>query len=55
MSVSRKELMNTLFAGIEREHVDFTRIFEMGEEHFTHLGIACTCSYDHFAVGDNNS
>ena len=55
MSVSWEELMNMLFAGIERESVDFTQIFKMGKEQFMHLGIACTCSYDHFAVGDNNS
>jgi hypothetical protein len=30
--------MNTLFDGIERESVDFTPIFEMGKEQFTHLG-----------------
>jgi len=39
MSVSRDELMETLFDGIERESVDFTPIVEMGKELFTYLGI----------------
>ena len=34
--------MKTLFNGIIREDVDFDPIFEMADELFTHLGIACT-------------
>ena len=42
MSVLQEVLMKTLFNGIIREDVDFDPIFEMADELFTHLGIACT-------------
>ena len=32
-----------LFQGIDRNDVDFTPVFDMGAEYFTHLGIACKC------------
>jgi hypothetical protein len=32
----------SLFEGVKREEIDFTPLFKMAAEYFTHLGVACT-------------
>jgi hypothetical protein len=39
------EVVSTLFLGIDRNTINFTPIFNMAAELFTHLGIACTLYY----------
>jgi hypothetical protein len=42
--LSPEKSLALLFEGIDSKTVDFTPIFKMAAELFTHLGIACTYS-----------
>jgi hypothetical protein len=41
LAVPSNQSSIALFQGIDRNDVDFTPVFDMAAEYFTHLGIAC--------------
>jgi hypothetical protein len=44
LAVPSNQSSTVLFQGIDRNDADFTPVFDMAAEYFTHLGIACKCT-----------